>query len=71
MTCHRFAKGVYCMGGPIIEHTYEGRVWRWEQHSYFGPWPVTRTGEPWKRAPGERSQFWRAYEDWAAKRGKT
>ena len=64
MTCHRIPNGIMCLGGPIVKHAYDGRVWRWEAHPYFGPWPLKKNGDPWVRAPGERHAFWRAVGDY-------
>ena len=54
------------VGGPthVVEHA--GRVWRFEEHGFFGPLVLRRDGAPVKRQPGVRSPFWAAYAAWCA-----
>lgn len=51
-----------CLGGPIVE------IGRYlvEVHPYLGPMLLRRDGEPRKRQPGPRSDFWRAWDAWVA-----
>lgn len=42
-----------------------GKVWRFEYHSYMGPTTLTKSGEQMERQPGQRSPFWEAFNAWA------
>lgn len=42
-----------------------GKEWLFEWHSYCGPWPVRKDGEPFANEPGERSPFWPAVAAWS------
>jgi hypothetical protein len=53
----------------VHEVTHEGRTWRFEFDPCSSPWPVRRDGTPYKRAPGERSPFWPAFESWLREQG--
>lgn len=48
------------------EHTFNGRIWLFEDSPYGGPWPVNkRTGELYNRIP---MSFWDAHNDWLRQR---
>lgn len=40
---------------------YEYDGWKFEVHSYCGPWPLRKDGEPRKRAG---RKFWKMIEKW-------
>jgi hypothetical protein len=73
MTCHRYAGGVVCLGGPDHEVTdARGKVWRFEFHEYLGPTVLRKDGSPYKRiGPPEGSSFWPAFEKWLRARRAT
>jgi len=41
-----------------------GKEWRTEWHRYFGPSVVTKSGDPAKNQPNERSRFWLVAQWW-------
>lgn len=49
--------------GPFILH-HAGKTYRFEDSDRFGPWLVTKRGEPFSQQLGERSPFWRAHKFW-------
>jgi len=60
MPCTRIKDGFLC--GPAI-HKFDG--WTFEVHSYCGPWPLRKDGEPRKRAG---RKFYEMYEKWEKRR---
>ena len=54
---------------PEYEYTHDGKTWRFEFSDVGGPWPLRKDGKPWKRAPGMKSKFWPAFEEWYKERG--
>jgi hypothetical protein len=51
----------YLCSAPLYQYRYKGKVWTFEYKEYLGPWPVTKVGEPFKRA-GDR--FYEMFEAW-------
>ncbi len=52
-------------GGPdrkIIDR--KNRVWKFEDHPYFGPFVLDRNGDPKNDQPHESSPFWEAVNCW-------
>jgi hypothetical protein len=58
--------GCLCCGSVAPTYLIEadGRDWRFELHSHFGPATVRRNGDLTTEQPGERSPFWKAFELW-------
>jgi hypothetical protein len=69
MPCIRVGGSIVCVP-RIVEYPYNGRVWRWEMHSFNGPTPIRADGSMWKRIPSERHPFWKAFQEWWAKNMK-
>lgn len=75
MTCLRLGKelgyGILCIQPDyrIVDKT--GKVWYFEWHSYFGPYPLNKkTADPLKLPP-EKSPFWDAVSAWDAQGRRT
>lgn len=50
-------KGILCSSSA---YTYKG--WIFEIHSYLGPWPLKKDGDPRKRAG---KKFWGIWREWS------
>lgn len=58
----RIPNGIVTVGGPTLRMPVgNGRVIAFEMHRYFGPMPMTKTGEEMIRPP---MLFYSAYELW-------
>lgn len=51
--------------GPTVELC----GWRFEFSEQFGPLVLNKDDTPKKNQPGERSPFWRVFNEWLAKGG--
>ena len=55
MPCRRIGNMIVC--GPSI---YKFKGWFFEWHSYCGPWPLRKNGDPRKNAG---RKFWKVIEE--------
>ena len=63
--CKRIGGALLMMGGPNLNIEVDGKRWRFEMHSRFGPMVVNAVGDPIDNQPGPRSKFWTAVTRWA------
>lgn len=50
-----------CIGGPVHEIEVDGRTYRFEMHSYFGPIPLNARDEEMRSVP---RKLWTAIQRW-------
>ena len=63
MTCHRLPNGWRICAANLYEWEFDGVVYLFEFHHYFGPARLRkRDREPWALPPGKG--FWRMVEAW-------
>ncbi len=75
MTCVPFQSGDGKLYGHFCEDSVfqvalRGKKWCFAYSPYFGPTLLTKNGEPSKRQPGPRSNFWKAFDRWEKRRAK-